>query len=201
MRRERVPEQVWIHAHAHDLTASPVRRAGLHRASTQALATAADEQSCFVWFCDRDTFLQPLLQGAGGLCSDGNDSLFVAFADDTYRAVGKVEAAHVQADEFGETQPGGVEQLHDRAIASDEDIARGYLEEPPHLIGIERLGKAPLRFGRSYLVSRVVLDVCRAGRALLRALLLDGFPHEKLKETTNSGEPTLDAARRKPFGV
>jgi hypothetical protein len=43
MRRKRVPEKVWIDAHAHALTPSPIRHPGLHCSPAQTLTATAHE--------------------------------------------------------------------------------------------------------------------------------------------------------------
>ena len=54
----------------------------------------------------------------------------------------------VEADELREAQARGIEQLHDRAVAGRERIAGRNLEQPRHLIRVERVsGSLRAAFG------------------------------------------------------
>ena len=55
-------------------------------------------------------------------CRHGHDAGLVALAEHAHGAVGEIDVRQIEADEFGEPQPGGVEQLHDRLVARRERI-------------------------------------------------------------------------------
>lgn len=64
----------------------------------------------------------------------------------------------IQAGEFGEAQPAGVEQLQDGLVAvSQEVVFYCAVEQLQGTVGIQGLGQSSFAFGRGQAIGRIVI--------------------------------------------
>src|SRR6516162_2957286 len=123
MRSKGMAEQVRMYVHSQPLPPGPHCHARLHRARAESYTVAADEQRVLVVPGERGALLEPAAQRAPREASDRHDAGLAALAKHVHHAVVEIEARDIEAHQLRETQPRGIEQLHQRAIARAETIA------------------------------------------------------------------------------
>ncbi len=111
-----------------------------------------------------------------------------------------MQAVQIQSDQLGESQAGGIEQLHDRPVASDEGIAGRNLEQACHLVRIEGHRQFAPRLGRTDLATRIALD--RGDARIVAVFELaawtsarQAFAHQEVIEAAHGRHAPLNAAR------
>src|SRR4249919_2832210 len=122
-------EKVRVHVGGKALATRPVGDAKLDRAMLQARAVPADEESWVFHVGERGAVAQPGAKCLDSLAAHRYDSSLSPLAQHADRAIGKVELAQVEADQFIEAQTGRVEQLHDRLVAHRQGVFRGNVEQ------------------------------------------------------------------------
>src|SRR5688572_6711804 len=132
---------------------------------------------------ERRTLLEPARDCFECVLAYRHYSRLAAFAEHPHGAIATVEVAEVQADELGETQPGRIEQLHDRFVTQTQLRVRAEFQQPRHEIDVHRVGQAFARFRRLHAYRRI-----RVERALAK--------HE-VEEAAQSAQPPLNRARRR----
>ncbi len=101
-------------------------------------ATAGDKDGVGVGHAKVVSTVEPIEKGNFGGAVEGDDALFVAFADDAHLVALKVDMGAVEVGEFGDTQAGVEKGLEDGAIANGEPIVALDLGEE---VGDLRLGE------------------------------------------------------------
>src|ERR1700693_2792822 len=145
-----MPEQVRVHTLRQPLGASAGGHAQLHRARGQRTAVAADKQRLAVRVGEPGTLSQPGAQRLHGLAANRRDALPVALAEHTRVARSEVEILESEARELAESQAAGIEHLHERQVAHLERIGGLEVEQPRHLIDIERVRQTLAGLRRRY---------------------------------------------------
>ena len=127
--------------------------------------------------------LVPLQHCFDSLAPHRYDSRFAPLTGDTHGPITQIDVAHIQVHQFGKSQAGGVEQLHERQIAHREWFVRIYIEQAPHLIAIERVRQPARRFRGANVGARVELQHL--------------FADQIAEKAARSAQATLHAAWRK----
>src|SRR5215472_2616811 len=117
MRSKGMAEQVRVYVHSEPLPPCPQCHARLHRARAESHTVAADEERVLVVPGERRALLQPAAQRAQREAPDRHDAGLAALAEYVHYAVLEVEARDIETHQLRETQPRGIEQLHQRTIA------------------------------------------------------------------------------------
>ncbi len=159
VRGEGMPEQVRVDLGVDALAPGPVVHARLYAAATQARAPVADEQCPLVRRRQRAARFLPAGERLHRPGADRHDTVLVALAGDAHRRILHVHVAEIQVGEFGQAEPGRVQELEDRAVAVDERAVSRNLEEPCHAVRIEVLGQAFRAPGCGHRLHRVTPDV------------------------------------------
>ena len=95
--------------------------------------------------------------------SDWDEAGFLALADDSNECVVEVDILESRIAEFGHAEAAGVEQLKHRSVAQAERIIRAdALDELPHLLDMQGLGKMLLRARQCECLGGI-LGPCAAG--------------------------------------
>ena len=120
---------------------------------------------------DADQMARLLQMPAGGDRLDSRDrammellySSGLRLAEHVHHAILQIEARDIETHELREAQSRGIEQLHERAITRGQAIARRRnLQQPCHLVGIERLRQAPSALRSAHVVGGVAADTRQA---------------------------------------
>ena len=113
---------------------------------------------------------QPLLQPLQRHAPDGQQPLLVALADHPYLTGGQIQMFQIQGHQLGETQTGGVKQLHDGPIPHRQQIAGiRDIEQLIDLIHIQILGQRLGLFGQSNTARRIGLEQLLADQIIAEA--------------------------------
>ncbi len=88
----------------------------------------------------------------------GQHAGLAALAQDLHQPVRQIQLLEVQAGQFGEAQPAGVEQLQDGLVAMGQEVIfHCAIEQLQGAIGVQGLGQAAFALGRRQAVGRVVI--------------------------------------------
>src|ERR1700733_8489230 len=142
MRREGVPEKVWIHRHAEPQAPRPRGDAQLHGAAAEPAAVLANEHRRLRGLGTGSSQRQPAPERLCRLGPDRDDTRLAPLAEHVHGAVFEVKVRKVKPDELGEAQPRRVEELHQRVIAHEQRLLGPSFQELAHLIGVECVRQA-----------------------------------------------------------
>ncbi len=117
MGGKRMPEHVRMHMHFQAHAPGPGIHAKLDRARRETPSAAADEYGGAVAPGQGGALAQPFRESIHGHAADRKDARLAAFAVDADGTILKVESRQIQADEFAQAQPRGVEQFHHGLVA------------------------------------------------------------------------------------
>src|SRR5438105_8317903 len=124
MRRERVPQQVWVDTLR--LEPRPPRELSeeQERAGPRECAAAGIQEQlrAVALVQERPPVRQVAAQRLGGLARERDDALLAALAEHADEPVVEVDCALLESERLADPQPSAVEELHERAVA---ERARG----------------------------------------------------------------------------
>ena len=143
-------ERMAQHVRMHDKPQLPAeaRKSRFNDARGNAPAACADEQRRFIGTGELRADLQPACDGVHGLRSHRHAACLAALAGDGDFTIGVdlPPRRHVQADEFGQAQPGRVEQFEHGAITDVQRFGRVFVrkrvEQARSEVGRQRVGQA-----------------------------------------------------------
>jgi hypothetical protein len=178
---EGMPQLMGMDAGRHAETARPLAHAGLNRAGAQATAEPADEQRLLLRALQElAATVEPSAERFPGLAPHRDDPLLAAFARDPHEAIAEIQIGHVEAGQLRQSQPRGIEQLHDRAVPQHQRFVALELQQPRHLIHVQGLGQMARQLRRRHVAGGVRVH--------------DVFPDQEGEEAPQGGQPALDAA-------
>ena len=122
MGGERVPKQVRVNMQGYPLKPRPACNPGLDGAWTESTTVSSDEQRRLTGGGERLPLAEPVLQGFEGFATHGHDAHLATLAGDAHGLIPCIERLEIECDEFGKTQPGGIQQFHDGPIAHGESV-------------------------------------------------------------------------------
>ncbi len=155
MAGEGVPQHVRVQVLA-QLADAGLAHSQLDRPWRQALAAAADEHRS-VFRSGLGAQRQPGFERLARGLADRQLADLVALAAHSHQAFLEVQPFEIEADQFREAQPGGIEQLQQGLVAAgDEVILHGTVEQLQGAVGVEGPGQLARTLRRAQAVGRVV---------------------------------------------
>lgn len=155
MAGEGVPQHVRVQVLA-QLADAGLAHPQLDRPRRQALAAATDEHRT-VFRSGLGAQRQPGFERLARGLADRQLADLVALATHSHQAFLEVQPFEIEADQFREAQPGGIEQLQQGLVAAgDEVILHGTVEQLQGAVGVEGPGQLARTLRRAQAVGRVV---------------------------------------------
>ena len=149
-------QHVRVNVHRQSLRHRQTGESLLDHARTDAAATLADKQSNLVGQGHLMPMADPGFEREARLAAHRNDTILVAFAEDTDFAIPHFfEARDVERGEFGEAQAGRIEELEHRFVAHRRSIFGRNVEQAVGLIRRKNLGQGLGAFRRAHTLDRV----------------------------------------------